>query len=32
VRITGLFDGHYAEAEVIAGSPKVNDTVELVRP
>ena len=32
VRIVELFDGHYAEAEVISGSPKVNDTVELVRP
>lgn len=32
VRIAELFDSHYAEAEVISGSPKVNDTVELVRP
>ena len=32
VRITGLFDDHYADAEVISGSPKVNDTVELIRP
>lgn len=32
VRIVELFDGHYADAEVISGSPKVNDTVELVRP
>ena len=32
VRIVELFDGHYAEAEVISGSPMVNDTVELVRP
>lgn len=31
VRIVELFDTHYAMAEVIAGSPKVNDTVELVR-
>lgn len=32
VRIVELFDSHYAEAEVISGSPKVNDTVELIRP
>ena len=32
VRITGLFDDHYAEAEVISGKPKVNDIVELIRP
>ena len=32
VRIAELFDSHYAEAEVISGSPKVNDTVELIRP
>ena len=32
VRIVELFDDHYAEAEVVSGSPKVNDTVELVRP
>lgn len=32
VRIVELFDSHYAEAEVVSGSPKVNDTVELVRP
>lgn len=32
VRITGLFDTHYAHAAVITGKPKVNDTVELVRP
>jgi hypothetical protein len=29
VRIIGLFDGHYADAKVVAGAPKVNDTVEL---
>lgn len=32
VRIVELFDSHYAEAEVISGTPKVNDTVELIRP
>ena len=32
VRITGLFDDHYADAEVISGTPKVNDIVELIRP
>ena len=32
VRIVELFDRHYAEAAVISGSPKVNDTVELIRP
>lgn len=32
VRIVELFDSHYAVAEVISGSPKDNDTVELVRP
>lgn len=32
VRIVELFEDHYAVAEVIAGRPKVNDTVELVRP
>lgn len=32
IRIAELFDSHYAEAEVISGSPKVNDTVELIRP
>lgn len=31
VRITELFDTHYAEAEVVTGKPKVNDTVELTR-
>ena len=31
VRITSLFDEHYATAEVVDGEPKVNDTVELVR-
>lgn len=29
VKITSLFDEHYATAEVVKGSPKVNDTVEL---
>ena len=31
VRITSLFDGHYANAEVVKGAPRVNDTVELER-
>lgn len=31
VRITTLFDDHYATAQVVKGSPKVNDTVELKR-
>lgn len=31
-KVTTLFDDHYATAEVIEGSPKVNDTVELKRP
>lgn len=31
VRITSLFDEHYATAEVVKGSPRVNDTVELER-
>lgn len=31
VRITELFDTHYAQAEVVTGKPKVNDTVELNR-
>lgn len=31
VRITTLFDEHYATAEVVDGEPKVNDTVELIR-
>lgn len=31
VKITSLFDEHYANAEVVKGSPKVNDTVELER-
>ena len=29
VRIIGLFDGHYADAKVVAGAPKIHDTVEL---
>jgi hypothetical protein len=32
VKVTSLFDDHYAMAEVVAGSPKVNDIVELKRP
>jgi hypothetical protein len=32
VKVTSLFDDHYATAEVVEGSPKVNDTVELTRP
>ena len=31
VKITSLFDEHYATAEVVKGAPKVNDTVELER-
>lgn len=31
VRISSLFDEHYATAEVVKGSPRVNDTVELER-
>lgn len=31
VRITELFDTHYAQAQVVSGKPKVNDTVELIR-
>lgn len=31
VRITSLFDEHYATAEVVDGDAKVNDTVELVK-
>lgn len=29
VKITTLFDEHYATAAVVKGAPKVNDTVEL---
>ena len=29
VRISSLFDEHYANAKIVKGSPKVNDTVEL---
>jgi len=29
VKITELFDEHYARAEVVAGNPAVNDVVEL---
>ena len=29
VKITSLFDDHYANAQIVKGSPKVNDTVEL---
>jgi hypothetical protein len=32
VKVTSLFDDHYATAEVVDGSPKVNDIVELKRP
>ncbi|MEN1925092.1 hypothetical protein WCE59_01875 [Luteimonas sp. MJ146] len=32
VRIVELFDTHYAAAEILSGTPRVNDTVELVRP
>lgn len=31
VKITSLFDEHYATAVVVKGSPKLNDTVELIR-
>jgi len=31
VRITAVVDGHYAQAEVITGDVRVNDTVELQR-
>lgn len=31
VRITSLFDEHYATAEIVKGSPKVHDVVELKR-
>lgn len=31
VKITSLFDDHYATAEVVKGSPKLNDTVQLER-
>ena len=31
VKITSVFDEHYANAQVVKGSPKVNDTVELIR-
>jgi hypothetical protein len=31
VRITELFDTHYAEAVAVTGKPQVNDTVELIR-
>lgn len=29
VKITELFDEHYARAQVVAGNPSVNDVVEL---
>lgn len=31
VKITSLFDDHYARAEIVKGSPKVHDMVELER-
>ena len=31
VRITSLFEEHYANATVVSGEPLVNDTVELER-
>lgn len=31
VRITSLFDEHYAMAEVVEGKPSLHDTVELSR-
>lgn len=30
VRVTGLVDEHYADAQVVEGKVQVNDTVELV--
>jgi hypothetical protein len=32
VRITSLFDEHYATAEIVTGAPGIHDTVELPRP
>lgn len=32
VRITSLFDEHYATAEIVTGKPGIHDTVELPRP
>lgn len=32
VRITTLFDEHYATAEILTGKPGIHDTVELPRP
>ena len=32
VRITSLFDDHYANAEVVEGKPQTSDTVELQAP
>lgn len=31
VRITSLFDEHYATAEIVTGKPGLHDTVELIR-
>ena len=31
VRIDSIFDEHYSRAQVLSGSPQVNDTVELDR-
>lgn len=32
VRITSLFDEHYATAEIVTGTPGIHDIVELPRP
>lgn len=32
VRITSLFDDHYASAAIVEGSPRANDSVELRAP
>ncbi len=32
VRITSLFDEHYATAEIVTGKPGIHDIVELPRP
>lgn len=32
VRITSLFDEHYATAEIVTGTPGIHDTVALPRP
>lgn len=32
VKITTIFDDHYAQATVVSGNVRVNDTIELERP